>query len=317
MRIAVCGVWHVHTEEYTRVALKHGEVIGVWDENPQWAKEFADKLGIPVLDSFQQLLESDAEGVIVCSATNRHTELMIQLADAGKHIFTEKVMTLSDEDADRIAEAVERNGVQFVISLPHRFMGSTRAVKKIVDSGELGKVNYLRYRNCHSGSSENWLPDHFYNAEQCGGGAMIDLGAHGMYITDWILGAPDTYTSTFTLACTNPDTALKNTDRVEDNAITMMGYANGCIALNETGFVTTGCPRTLEVGGELGFVRLEGNAVFKSTKATNFERVEVEPEADLPLPCEQFVTGNVLGDCGMEDAKRLTHMMVCAYKNRV
>lgn len=317
MRIAICGVWHVHTEEYYRKAAEYAEVIGVWDENEQWRKDFSQKFNIPEFDSFEDLLASDADSVIVCAATNRHTELMLKLAEAGKNIFTEKVMTLSDEDADRIEEAVVRNGIKFVISLPHRFLGGSRTVKKIVDSGELGKVNYMRYRNCHSGSSADWLPDHFYSAEQCGGGAMIDLGAHGMYMTDWILGAPDTYTSTFTHACENEQALLRNQDRVEDNAITMMGYANGCIALNETGFVTIGCPRILEIGGDKGFVRCEDERIVKCTQSTDYQRVEVPCEENLPLPIEQFVTDKILGDCGIADAKRLTHMMVCAYRNQV
>lgn len=317
MKVAVCGLWHVHARDYLKAALNEptAEVLGVWDENPVFCAEFEKEYGVKVFDSLEALLASDAEGVIVTTATNQHPDIICRIAEAGKAIFTEKVLALSDEDADRIAQAVEKNGVTFVISLPHKYAAGPQTVKAVVESGELGKINYLRFRNCHTGSVNNWLPPHFYNEAQCGGGAMIDLGAHGMYITDWICGMPDSFTSVFTNACSNE--AVPNTDRVEDNAITMMGFADGCIALNETGFVSSGYPMSLEVGGESGYVRMDNTGVHKSTKETGLQYVEVAQKEALPRPVEQFLTGKILPGCGMTEAKHLTHMMVGAYKNKV
>jgi len=314
LKTAICGLWHVHAEEYFRKANALTEVVGVWEENEQWRKAFCEKYGLKEFTSFEQLLECGADSVLVCTATNTHAHVMVRLANAGKNIFTEKVLALTDEDCNRIAEAVERNGVEFVISLPWKYRSGPLTLKKVVDSGDLGKINYLRFRNCHSGSVKNWLPEHFYNEEQCGGGAMIDLGAHGMYLTDWICGMPDSYTSMFKLACSVEN--VPNGDKVEDNAITMMGYDNGCIALNETGFVSQGYPWSLEVGGENGCVRCDDSGVYKTTTATDMKRVEVELCEALPSPVEQFLTGNILPGCGMTEAKHLTHMMVGAYQNQ-
>jgi len=315
MKIAVCGVWHVHAGEYTQRAMELGQVVGFWEPNDAHAEDFRKVFDLPRFASFEELLSSDAEGVIVCTATSDHPDLMVRIADAGKHIFTEKVLSLTTEDALRIREAVERNGVKFVISLPQKYNGPQKTVKAVADSGELGKINYLRYRNCHSGSTKGWLPPHFYNAQQCGGGAMIDLGAHGMYLTDWICGQPDTYASTFTVSCDSEAMKEKNADGVEDNAVTVMGYANGCIVVAETGFVSKGYPVSLEVGGDKGYVRLEGRTIVKATADTEYKQVEVEIGENQPLPIEQFLTGNILPGCGMEEAKRLTHMMVMAYRN--
>ena len=232
---------------------------------------------------------------------------------AGKHIFTEKVLALTDADCARVQEAVDANGVQFVISLFQKYLPSRRAVKSVCESGELGNINYLRFRNCHSGSSNDWLPAHFYNREQCGGGAMIDLGAHGMYLAHWILGEPITAKSAFTLCNRNPGAADKNTDGVEDNAITLMTYESGAIAVNETGFVSCCSPVIFEVHGDKGYVYMEGERVIKRTQATAGKIVEVELPESLPLPIEQFVTGNVLDGCGMDEARALTRAMELAY----
>ena len=312
MKTAVCGVWHVHAGDYTKRALALGEVLGFWEEDDSLAEQFQSVFPIHRFSSLEELLASDAEGVIVCTATSQHIRVMPQIAKAGKHIFTEKVLALTGSDCEAIEKAVEEAGVQFMISLPHKTFAPHRALKAVVDSGELGKINYLRFRNCHSGSTRGWLPVHFYNAEQCGGGAMIDLGAHGMYLTHWILGMPVAAKSAFTVAHDTP----KNIDLVEDNAVTVMTFESGAIALNETGFVSEYSPLVLEVSGEKGYVKMEGKTVVKCTTATEGKTVEVPQDENLPLPIDQFVTGKPLPGFGMAEAKTLTKLMEMAYAGR-
>ena len=313
MKVAILGVWHVHADEYTKIAKEYGEVVGVWDEDAERRADFAKKHNICEFATLEELLASDAEGVICNAATNKHREVLVAAANAGKHIFTEKVLALTDADCARVQEAVKTHGVQFVISLFQKYLPSRRAVKSVCESGELGNINYLRFRNCHSGSSNDWLPAHFYNRVECGGGAMIDLGAHGMYLAHWILGEPITAKSAFTLCNRNPGAAAKNTDGVEDNAVTVMTYEGGAIAVNETGFVSCCSPVIFEVHGDKGYVFMERDRVVKCTQATAGKIVEVELPESLPLPIEQFVTGNVLDGCGMDEARALTRAMELAY----
>ena len=312
MKVAILGAWHVHAKDYTKKALELGEVVGFFERDDTLAEKFKERFDLVRFNSVEELLASDAEGVIVCSATKDHTEDIIKAANAKKHIFTEKVLALTDAECEKIEEAVGENGVQFVISLFQKYLGSRVAVKDIVDSGELGKINYIRFRNCHSGSISDWLPKHFYNREQCGGGAMIDLGAHGMYLIEWLHGMPISARSVFTVSCNRESVAEKNTDGVEDNAVTVMSFADGAIAINETGFVSGCSPVVLEVHGEEGYVRMEDSYVVKRTKATAGV-VEVSVGADAPAPIVQFLTGNILEGCSMNEAKALTHMMVMAY----
>ena len=312
MKTAVCGVWHVHAGDYTKHALALGEVLGFWEEDDGLAEQFQSVFPIPRFGSLEELLASDAEGVIVCTETSEHIHVMPKIAAAGKHIFTEKVLALTSEDCETIGKAIQSAGVRFVISMPHKTMAPHNAVKAVVDSGELGKINYLRFRNCHSGSTRGWLPVHFYNEKQCGGGAMIDLGAHGMYLTHWILGMPVAAKSAFTVAHDTP----KNIGLVEDNAVTVMTFENGAIAINETGFVSEYSPLVLEVSGEKGFVKMEGKTVVKCTAATEGQTVEVPLGEAQPLPIEQFLKGQVLPGFGMAEAKALTKLMELAYAGR-
>jgi len=314
-KIVICGVWHVHAEGYTKTAMQHAEVIGVWDADEARKNAFCEKLGLKAFADLDELLASGADAAIVCAATDAHADMMIRLAEAKMDIFTEKVLALTEEDCCRIEKAVLENGVQFVISLVQKYTAGPRTVKAIIDSGELGKLSYVRFRNCHSGSSRAWLPPHFYSAKECGGGAMIDLGAHGMYLIDWLCGVPVSVKSVFGNASVNETANSRNPDGVEDNAVTVMGFAGGLIAVNETGFVSGSCPMMLEADGENGFVRFtEGSGVVKRTAATENRFVEVPMEAAQPSPLVQFLTGEILPGCGLAEAKALTHLMVEAYK---
>ena len=222
------------------------------------------------------------------------------------------MLALTDAECDAIEAAVNESGVTFVISLFQKYIGSRKAVKAVADSGELGKINYLRFRNCHSGSTRGWLPVHFYNAEQCGGGAMIDLGAHGMYLTHWFLGIPLSASSAFTVA----HGAARNIDQEEDNAVTVMTCAGGAIAVNETGFVSDYSPQVLEVFGEKGYVKMVNHKVVKCTEQTGGEEVEVSLEEASDSPITQFLTGEMLPGCGMEEAGALTRLMEMAYAGK-
>ena len=316
MKVALWGLWHVHAPGYFNTASQLGEVVGVYEENAEWRKDFCKSKNVHEFNSPEELLASDAEGVIVCTSSDTHADVMVKIANAKKHIFTEKVLALTNEDCIRVEKAVKDNGVKFVISLFQKYLASHITAKAIVDSGELGKINYIRFRNCHNGSTGDWLPPHFYNEKECGGGAMIDLGAHGMYLIDWFCGLPSSYKSVFTNVCKDEKVREKNKDGVEDNALTVMSYDEGCIAVNETGFVTVGCPASLEIGGETGYLRVSGNTLVKSTDATERKEVTVPLLPASPAPLVQFLTGDILPGCGMEEAKHLTAMMVGAYANK-
>ena len=123
MKIAIFGVWHVHAADYTKTAMELGEVVGFYERNDTLAENFASKFNIPRFSTPGELLKSDAEGVIVCSASSEHAEDIIRLPRARKHNFTEKVLALTDADCDRIEAAINESGVNFVISLFQKYLG--------------------------------------------------------------------------------------------------------------------------------------------------------------------------------------------------
>lgn len=316
-KLAVCGLWHVHAKHLTDLAVKYsGEVIGVWEENEDLLSEFCAATGIPAFKSFDELLSSEAEGVIVCNATSRHADVMEKIAQAQKHIFTEKMLATTKQDCLRIERAVKENGVNFAICFPNVYYSFVRAIKQVMDTGELGKVNYIRFRYCTGATCDDVMPAHFYNESETGGGTMFDHGAHGLHAIYYLKGVPSGYSSVFTNACSNESANAKIIGDVEDNAVVVMHYDDGCIAINESSGVNGYTPMVLEVSGEKGTVFYTCDKVMKNTEATEGRFTEVVGIKSLPHPMAQFINGEILDGCRIDDAVTVTNMMIDAYKNR-
>jgi len=319
LKIALLSSWHVHADGYAQELERREDVkiTVVWDEEPGKGKVFADKFNAAFEPDLDKLLaRDDVDAVCINTPTNIHPEVIIKSAKAGKHIFTEKVLALTNAEAASIRKEVEDSGVKFCISFPHRTFPHNLFAKKVMDEKLLGDVNYMRVRNAHNGASGGWLPAHFYDETQCGGGAMIDLGAHPMYLIPWIMGKPAEVASAFTYI-TGHD--------VEDNAVTLMKYENGAIAVSETGFVTGFCPFMLELYGTEGSLVITGNDVKLISSKLNEKTSDFGgwinpgqlPQA-LPGPIDMFVDGVLYGKeiiFGIDDAVVLTEMMDAAYRS--
>ncbi len=311
MNIAMISSWHVHARGYANdfAAMPECQITAVWDEDEKAGKAWAAELGCPFVADYQAILQDPAiDGIVMTAPTSMHGEMLLQAAVAGKHIFTEKVLAITTEEALAIAEAVREAGVQFVISFPHKCRADLNFAKSMAASGELGQITYARIRNVHNGSSANWLPDHFYDEEQCGGGAMMDLGAHPMYLLNWILGQPKSVVSAFT----------KVTGRaVEDNAVSVLEYENGAIGVSETGFVAQDNPFTMEICGTKGTLLVRDGVSYASAK-TDHKWIRVETLPDAPeSPQRQWVDAVTKGTpvtVGIDEAVALTVVMEGAYR---
>jgi len=306
------GKWHVHAEGYANELsrLPGCRVSKVWDPDETQAKAWAEALGCETASVDEILSDPSIEGVVICAATNEHGPLLVKACESGKAVFTEKVLTLTSEEAEEVRSAVIANHTRFAISFPHFSEPGTQFAVSAARSGKLGTLNYARVRKAHNGSLANWLPPHFYDPVACGGGAMIDLGAHPMYLLCALLGMPENVQSTFT-AMTGHG--------VEDNAVSLLRFESGAIGVSETGFVSVGYPFTIELGGTEGALLMRNQQVQWCCAETGNEWTEVKDlPAALPSPLAQWANAEtpeeIPEDFGIDAAVRLTRVMEMAYE---
>lgn len=315
LKVAMLSKWHVHAGGYANELLRSGkvEITAVWDDDEARGSEWAKSLNcdfVPCLDTL--LARDDVEAVICDAPTTMHRDVLIKAANAGKKIFTEKALAPTMAECLEIKEAIEKAGVLFTISYPHKCKPSFQLAKKLMANGDLGRVTFIRYRNAHSGVSGNWLPDYWFEKKDTAGGAMMDLGCHPMYVIADLCGKPKRITGLFN----NPFGT-----KLDENAIATVEFENGCIGVAETGFLSYNSPETFEIYGSEGTLIDRGGEVKLVTKKIN-EYVGGYVTPNLPQrkqnPIMMFVDACINGTgspegMGIDDALALTELLESSY----
>jgi predicted dehydrogenase len=319
IRVAMLSFWHVHAKDYAKQATDHPDtqIVAVWDEIPTRGQAAAQTWGGQFYDNLDALLaQPDIDGVIVDTPTDRHRDVMIAAAQAGKHIFTEKVVAPTLHEANEILAAVERAGVKLTVSLPRLNAGYTQAIQKILATGRLGTPTLARTRLSHNGglptpdNANGWLPAHFYDLQQCAGGALIDLGCHPMYLARLFLGMPENVSARYGYVIGRP---------VEDNAVALLSYPNGALGVVEAGFVNRHSPFTIEIHGTDGSLLYgtpDARLLVRSAQDAQWSAAEVP--ADLPSAFHQWVAHIQNGTTATENiqmALDLTKLMEAANRS--
>jgi 1,5-anhydro-D-fructose reductase (1,5-anhydro-D-mannitol-forming) len=248
IKVGLLSYWHVHAGDYARQATEHPdtEIAAIWDEDVARGRQKAAELSVPFYDSLDALLAApDIDAVIVTTPTTSHCQVMVKAAKAGKHIFTEKVIAPTLKECNEIMNAVNAADVKLTVSLPRLDDRYTLAIQDILKQGLVGTPTLVRVRLAHNGATAGWLPDHFFNAEQSGGGALIDLGCHPMYLTRLFLGEPESVSAHY---------GHVTQKQSEDNAVAVLKYASGALGIVEAGFVNPFSPFCIEVHGTDGSI---------------------------------------------------------------
>src|SRR5437660_10124767 len=96
--IALLSFAHVHARGYADQVREHADcaAVAIWDEDPARGGSEAEKRGIPFFESLDAVLAlPEVDGVVVNSPTSMHRDILVAAANAGKHIFTEKSLTIT------------------------------------------------------------------------------------------------------------------------------------------------------------------------------------------------------------------------------
>jgi len=313
VKVLAISKWHVHAEEYAGFANSQADatVTCVWDEDAARGAAWAAELDADFEpDLAKALARADVDAVIVDGPTMDHRRVMVAAAQAGKHIFTEKTLATTMADARAIGDAIAQAGVKFCISYPHLMNPQYRLCKQLIDSGELGRIHYMRFRNAHNGALAGWLPAHWYNMAEAGGGAMMDLGCHPMYVAPYLLGRPARVASIF-------NTTIAPAG--DDNAVSVIEFENKAIAVLETSFVSPFDAGCFELLGTEGAVIVQNGEIKIRTKNNNeaWRTPETLPEKGT-YPLRMWldaIINNTPIEYDIEMAYALTEMLENAYKS--
>ncbi|WP_082235695.1 Gfo/Idh/MocA family protein [Halobacillus massiliensis] len=284
IKTALLSKWHVHAVDYAEQAQNQENlsIHVIWDEDEERGRKWAQELGVSFDPDLENVLgDPEIDAVIVNTPTSSHKDVMVAAARNKKHIFTEKVLALTVEECNEILAEVEEAGVQLMVSLPRLTEDYYLYAQQALDKGWLGQLTMIRCRTAHNGavSSEQhpdgWLPPHFFEKEQTGGGAFIDLGAHPIYLANRLAGTPQAVTARMQPVFH---------EGIDDQAVVIVDYESGPLGILETSFVSAGSPFQLELYGTEGSLLVEQKEVrVKSIHLNNNEWFKPE---DMPEPLQ-------------------------------
>src|SRR5262245_42727593 len=188
--VAVAGFgWmgRVHTQAYLRVPHHYPALglrpvlVAVADEVPGRAASAAGQYGFAAsADDWRSLLSDPRIQAVSITAPNfLHREMGVALARAGKHIWIEKPVGLTSDDAIAVASAVREAAVHGAVGFNYRNAPAVEAARDLITSGEIGVVTHARCRffSDYAAHPEGALSWRFERARG-GTGVLGDLAAH-------------------------------------------------------------------------------------------------------------------------------------------
>ena len=198
--VAVAGFgWmgRVHTQAYLRVRHHYPQLAlsprlaAVAEAVPGRAEQAAAQFGFAeVTRDWQDLATDDRVGAVSITAPNfLHREIGCGLAAAGKHIWIEKPVVLTADDARAVQAAAARAGVQSAVGFNYRNAPAVELARDLIRSGELGDITHVRFRllsdyAAHPDGALSWR----FERERGGNGALGDLASHGVDLAWYLLG---------------------------------------------------------------------------------------------------------------------------------
>ncbi|WP_026576297.1 Gfo/Idh/MocA family protein [Bacillus sp. UNC438CL73TsuS30] len=266
LRIAVIGCGsiarHRHLPEYA--ANSKVQIVAVCDIVKERAEEIGGQFGAKAFSNFEELLlEAEIDAVSVCTPNYLHAPISIAALNAGKHVLCEKPMATSQAEALAMIEAAKSNGKKLMIAHNQRFVPSHEKARKLIETGEVGKIYSFRTAFGHPGP-EKWSADGarswFFKKEQAFIGAMGDLGVHKTDLIRYLLGEEIIEVAAFV------ETSAKTNSDVDDNAV--------CILKTESGIIGTLAASWSYVSREDNSTIIYGeNAILRLEEDPNFSLI--------------------------------------------
>jgi len=129
----------------------------------------------------------DVDAVGVFSPDNLHHDHVVAALEAGKHVFTEKPMAISTEDCDHMIEVWRRSGKRFMVGMNMRYMDKFLALKRIIDSGQIGDVKAVWVR--HFVGFGGWAYFHDYRVDhRRSTGLLLQKASHDIDMIHFLTG---------------------------------------------------------------------------------------------------------------------------------
>jgi predicted dehydrogenase len=257
--------------------IPNATLIAAFDQAEERAKDFAEKHGIKAYANLEEFLsDPNIDVVTIGTPSGSHLEPSIAAAKFGKNVICEKPLEVTLDRIDQMIEAHAKAGTKLGGVFNFRYEPVNRMIKKVVESGRLGKISYCGgyipwFRSQEYYDQGGWRGTWKFD----GGGALMNQGIHTIDLMEWLMGSQIKRVSSFT--------ALLGHSRleVEDTAVSAVEFESGTLGvIFGTTALWPGFSLRVELGSMQGTIISETNCL----KAFQFAK----PNPDDQKILEQF-----------------------------
>lgn len=260
-----------HSVGMTNVRQAYTDVMPVFeivaDVNEQAAKRAAERFGYQkVTTDWHDVINDPAvELVIIATPNFTHAEITIAAAAAGKHILCEKPMANSLADGKAMVDAVKKAGVKSLVDFIYTKCPANILAKELMDAGKLGDFVTFRGEFDCSYCADPQTPATWRQlAETAGSGALGDLTAHIVSLSDMIVGKKivsvlASWDTPYSERPDAQDTNKKLTIDTDDQIYVIVKYEDGRLGSMSSSRISVARPVSLayEIQGSRGSVKFE------------------------------------------------------------
>lgn len=290
IKIALLGAGYAgqsHAFGYRNAAMDP-EVAGtkiildtVIDGNEELARTVADKYGFEnVATDYKKVLEErpDIDAFSIALPNRLYVKIVPEILAAGKAIFCEKPLGLDGKEAQTMVDAAQQAGTLNAVGFSFRRIPALAALHDLVKDGRLGDIHFFRAMYYADYAAAPKQPRTWrYVAEQSGGGALADIGAHTLdtvrYIIDDVTEVSSALLETVIKERPMPAGGIGHSQKAsetevgevtnDDNALLNLKLKNGAIGNVTLSRITKGTPNDLaiEVYGTKGHAKFSSLAM--------------------------------------------------------
>ncbi|MDR3049950.1 MAG: Gfo/Idh/MocA family oxidoreductase [Elusimicrobiota bacterium] len=163
------------------------QIVSAADAFFEKAKALTDKFGGKPSDKWQNVIDSDADIVVIAVPHNQLAIIALEAAKAGKHILIEKPAARRSDELLPLAKIVKEKNLKIKVGYNHRFHPSIQKAKEFIDNKVLGDLYFIRAFYGHGGRigyEKEWR----FQKKISGGGELLDQGSHLIDLSQWFLG---------------------------------------------------------------------------------------------------------------------------------
>lgn len=140
------------------------------------------------LDIEEVLNDESLDFISICTPNDSHLEYVEKAVKYGKAIYCEKPLSSNYEDALKMTELVNKNGIKNAVALMYRFIPAVRLLKKEVEKGTIGEIIDFKIKTYHKSYLSEKKKGTWRTLGNSGGGALLDLGVHLIDLINFTLG---------------------------------------------------------------------------------------------------------------------------------